>query len=136
MTAIFFPFLYFYRYEIHYNAMHKNVCSECHRSFPTSHLLEIHVLEWHDNMFQLLATKQDMVRTSFSIESSKSLALLVFTPSEREAKTISLDGYMLIFIIVYYSHQVMTTIKEKHSRMLWLRLVWIDISFHYSTSVW
>lgn len=48
------------KYEAHYNSCHRNVCQTCHRILPTSHLLEIHILEAHDVMFSLLAEKQDM----------------------------------------------------------------------------
>ncbi|XP_078386646.1 zinc finger protein 511, partial [Cetorhinus maximus] len=47
-------------YEHHYNTFHRNVCSSCKRSFPSSHLLDIHILEWHDSLFQILAAKQNM----------------------------------------------------------------------------
>lgn len=47
-------------YESHYNSVHKNVCSICRRFYPTNHLLDIHLLEWHDSMFELLAEKQPM----------------------------------------------------------------------------
>jgi len=46
---------------MHYNAAHRNVCRECSRSFPTSHLLDVHLTEWHDAMFQVLAARQNMV---------------------------------------------------------------------------
>jgi hypothetical protein len=42
-----------FEYEMHYNTVHRYVCSKCHRSFPTQHLTDIHVLEWHDTVFQL-----------------------------------------------------------------------------------
>lgn len=47
-------------YELHYNSTHRNACSQCKRNFPTSHLLDIHLLEWHDSMFDLLASKSPM----------------------------------------------------------------------------
>lgn len=47
-------------YEHHYNALHRNVCSNCKRSFPSNRLLEIHILEWHDTLFQIMAEKQCM----------------------------------------------------------------------------
>ncbi|XP_048763309.1 zinc finger protein 511-like [Ostrea edulis] len=47
-------------YELHYNSTHRNACSACKRTFPTSHLLDIHLLEWHDSMFDLLASKSPM----------------------------------------------------------------------------
>ncbi|XP_010084538.1 PREDICTED: zinc finger protein 511, partial [Pterocles gutturalis] len=49
-------------YEHHYNTLHRNVCSFCKRSFPSGHLLDIHILEWHDSLFQIMAEKQNMYR--------------------------------------------------------------------------
>ncbi|XP_028914773.1 zinc finger protein 511 isoform X2 [Ornithorhynchus anatinus] len=47
-------------YEHHYNTLHRNVCSFCKRSFPSGHLLDTHILEWHDALFQILSEKQNM----------------------------------------------------------------------------
>ncbi|XP_061468664.1 zinc finger protein 511 isoform X2 [Rhineura floridana] len=47
-------------FEHHYNLLHRSVCSSCRRSFPSAHLLELHVLEWHDSLFQLMAEKHSM----------------------------------------------------------------------------
>lgn len=49
-------------YEHHYHTQHRNTCSFCKRAFPSGHLLDIHILEWHDSLFQVLSEKQDMVR--------------------------------------------------------------------------
>ncbi|NXX96750.1 ZN511 protein, partial [Centropus bengalensis] len=49
-------------YEHHYNMLHRNVCSFCKRSFPSGHLLDIHILEWHDSLFQIMAEKQNMYK--------------------------------------------------------------------------
>ncbi|KAM6306089.1 zinc finger protein 511 [Aegotheles albertisi] len=49
-------------YEHHYNALHRNACSFCKRSFPSGHLLDIHILEWHDSLFQLMAEQQSMYK--------------------------------------------------------------------------
>ncbi|XP_064418574.1 zinc finger protein 511 isoform X2 [Latimeria chalumnae] len=49
-------------YEHHYNTQHRNVCSHCKRAFPSAHLLDIHITEWHDPLFQILAEKQTMYR--------------------------------------------------------------------------
>ncbi|NWR63202.1 ZN511 protein, partial [Bucorvus abyssinicus] len=49
-------------YEHHYNTLHRNVCSFCKRSFPSEHLLDIHILEWHDSLFQIMAEKQNMYK--------------------------------------------------------------------------
>lgn len=48
-------------YEHHYHTLHRNVCSFCRRAFPSVHLLDIHILEWHDSLFQVLSERQDMV---------------------------------------------------------------------------
>ncbi|KAL4228449.1 hypothetical protein ACF0H5_011495 [Mactra antiquata] len=48
------------KYESHYNSSHRNVCQTCHRTLPSSYLLDIHILETHDSMFTLLAEKQNM----------------------------------------------------------------------------
>ncbi|XP_075390644.1 zinc finger protein 511 isoform X5 [Tenrec ecaudatus] len=48
-------------YEHHYHTQHANVCSVCKRTFPSSHLLDSHLLEWHDTLFLTLAERQDMV---------------------------------------------------------------------------
>ncbi|NXU56581.1 ZN511 protein, partial [Turnix velox] len=49
-------------YEHHYNTQHRNVCSFCKCSFPSGHLLDIHISEWHDSLFQIMAEKQNMYR--------------------------------------------------------------------------
>ncbi|XP_031458414.1 zinc finger protein 511 [Phasianus colchicus] len=49
-------------YEHHYNALHRSVCSFCRRSFPSGHLLDIHISEWHDSLFQIMAEKQNMYK--------------------------------------------------------------------------
>lgn len=58
-------------YELHYNSTHRNACSQCKRNFPTSHLQDIHLLEWHDSMFDLLASKSPMVRTLEKVDRSR-----------------------------------------------------------------
>lgn len=47
-------------YEHHYNSLHRHVCCTCRRSLPTARLLDIHIQEWHDSLFAILAQKQDM----------------------------------------------------------------------------
>ncbi|XP_012696728.2 zinc finger protein 511 [Clupea harengus] len=47
-------------YEHHYSALHRHVCSTCRRSLPSARLLDIHILEWHDSLFQIMAQKQTM----------------------------------------------------------------------------
>uniref|UniRef100_A0A8D0G8I9 Zinc finger protein 511 n=1 Tax=Sphenodon punctatus TaxID=8508 RepID=A0A8D0G8I9_SPHPU len=61
-------------YEHHYNTLHTNVCSSCKRAFPSGRLLDIHILEWHDSLFQIMAEKQDMYQclTEGCVEKFKS----------------------------------------------------------------
>ncbi|XP_041922272.1 zinc finger protein 511 [Alosa sapidissima] len=47
-------------YEHHYSALHRHVCATCRRCLPSTRLLDIHILEWHDSLFQLMAQKQSM----------------------------------------------------------------------------
>lgn len=47
-------------YEHHYNSLHKHVCCSCQRSLPSARLLDIHIQEWHDSLFMILAQRQDM----------------------------------------------------------------------------
>ncbi|XP_060079684.1 uncharacterized protein LOC132559090 [Ylistrum balloti] len=47
-------------YENHYGLVHSRVCQTCHKSFPTNHLLDLHILEWHDTMFALQTKKEPM----------------------------------------------------------------------------
>ncbi|XP_072281336.1 zinc finger protein 511 [Pyxicephalus adspersus] len=47
-------------YELHYNTLHRNVCSTCRRSFPSARLLDVHILEWHDSLFEIMAEKTNM----------------------------------------------------------------------------
>lgn len=48
-------------YEAHYNSLHRHSCQKCQRSFPSTHLLEIHVLENHDTLFSMIATRKNLV---------------------------------------------------------------------------
>uniref|UniRef100_A0A8C5H310 Zinc finger protein 511 n=1 Tax=Gouania willdenowi TaxID=441366 RepID=A0A8C5H310_GOUWI len=47
-------------YEHHYNTLHRHVCCSCRRSLPSARLLDIHIQEWHDPLFTILAQRQDM----------------------------------------------------------------------------
>lgn len=47
-------------YEHHYNSLHRHVCCTCRRSLPSARLLDLHLQEWHDSLFAVLALKQDM----------------------------------------------------------------------------
>lgn len=40
-------------YERHYRAIHSHMCVSCRATFPSSHMLEMHITEQHDVFFQL-----------------------------------------------------------------------------------
>ena len=44
--------------EAHYNTKHRHVCSQCKKSLPSAHLLDLHIVETHDTYFQLLSAKR------------------------------------------------------------------------------
>jgi hypothetical protein len=35
-------------YDVHYQKMHTNRCSECQKNFPDEHILHLHISENHD----------------------------------------------------------------------------------------
>ncbi|XP_033010700.1 zinc finger protein 511 [Lacerta agilis] len=46
--------------EHHYGLLHRSACSACQRTFPSAHLLHLHLLEWHDALFGLMAEKHSL----------------------------------------------------------------------------
>ncbi|XP_077789079.1 zinc finger protein 511 isoform X1 [Podarcis muralis] len=48
--------------EHHYGLLHRSACSACQRAFPSAHLLHLHLLEWHDALFGVMAEKRSLVR--------------------------------------------------------------------------
>jgi hypothetical protein len=44
-------------YEAHYHKTHTNRCLECHKNFPSTHLLSVHTEEMHDPFAQVLREK-------------------------------------------------------------------------------
>ncbi|XP_059619684.1 protein lethal(2)k10201 [Phlebotomus argentipes] len=47
-------------YENHYNSLHRFTCAECRKSFPSAHLLDLHVSENHDSFFLVSTKKRPM----------------------------------------------------------------------------
>lgn len=47
--------------EKHHYFRHMHKCETCKRSFPSPHILELHVLEAHDTLFSLMAERKQMV---------------------------------------------------------------------------
>ena len=46
---------------LHYNSMHRNVCSVCRHVLPTQRLLDLHLRETHDSYFKCMAEHEKMV---------------------------------------------------------------------------
>ncbi|XP_041373484.1 zinc finger protein 511-like [Gigantopelta aegis] len=75
-------------YEHHYNSLHLHHCSVCSRSFPTNHLLSIHLLEWHDPMFEIQAEHTDMHQCLV-----ESCSMKFKTPKHRRKHMIEVHKY-------------------------------------------
>jgi hypothetical protein len=43
-------------YESHYRSYHTHRCLDCRKNFPSEHLLNVHIEEWHD---PLVVVKRD-----------------------------------------------------------------------------
>ena len=52
-------------YEAHYSSFHRNTCLECHRTFPSNFLLDLHILENHDVLFKLMSNAKYTVNSCF-----------------------------------------------------------------------
>jgi hypothetical protein len=94
------------RFEGHYNSVHRHVCSVCRRTLPSNHLLDIHLLENHDAMFQLQTAKQDMVSTSVSGVTSNQLSKII-NPSDLINRVL----FRCLFCIIMY---IISNIKFKN----------------------
>jgi hypothetical protein len=76
------------KYESHFAAAHQNVCSQCNRVLPTTHLLHLHLLEVHDSFFYVYSRTKDSYECFVDNCSVKS-----FNPTERNKHLISAHDY-------------------------------------------
>lgn len=53
-------------YESHYHKAHSNRCLDCRKNFPSSHILNLHIREFHDALTELRKEKGEHVVSSFS----------------------------------------------------------------------
>ncbi|KAG7172739.1 zinc finger protein 511-like [Homarus americanus] len=72
----------------HQRACHTHVCSMCKQSLPAHHLLDLHLLEVHDTLFQLMATRKPMYQCFLETCSEK-----FSSPAERKTHCISIHKY-------------------------------------------
>ncbi|XP_050530592.1 zinc finger protein 511 [Daktulosphaira vitifoliae] len=49
-------------YDRHYNSSHRYTCSYCRKMLQSSHLLDLHICETHDNFFFVSKTKKAMYK--------------------------------------------------------------------------
>lgn len=48
-------------YEKHYNNAHTNRCLDCRRNFPSAHILDLHIREYHDALNEIRREKGEKV---------------------------------------------------------------------------
>ncbi|CAK7891747.1 hypothetical protein CAAN1_01S06898 [[Candida] anglica] len=58
-------------YEAHVLSIHTHVCNQCHRSFPTETILDIHVDEVHSSYFAAKKDRGDKVYRCFEPSCTK-----------------------------------------------------------------
>ncbi|KAK7717347.1 hypothetical protein SLS64_002837 [Diaporthe eres] len=76
-------------YESHYHQAHSNRCLDCRKNFPSSHILNLHIREFHDALTELRKEKGDHIYSCFvetCAEKRKS-------PAERRAHLIETHKY-------------------------------------------
>ncbi|KAI4632693.1 hypothetical protein J4E80_000050 [Alternaria sp. BMP 0032] len=50
-------------HDVHYQQVHMNRCSECHKNFPDQHFLHLHIAEYHD---PINAAKRDQGEKTYA----------------------------------------------------------------------
>jgi hypothetical protein len=48
-------------FESHYEAVHRNVCIECHKIFPAFEWLQLHIDEFHNVLLQIKKERGDKI---------------------------------------------------------------------------
>ncbi|EPB91393.1 hypothetical protein HMPREF1544_01714 [Mucor circinelloides 1006PhL] len=52
-------------YELHYEAVHRNVCSVCHKIFPGEEWLQLHLDEFHDVILQMKKDRGEKIHKCY-----------------------------------------------------------------------
>ncbi|KAG6365388.1 hypothetical protein INS49_006999 [Diaporthe citri] len=76
-------------YESHYHKAHSNRCLDCRKNFPSSHILNLHIREFHDALTELRKEKGDHIYSCFV----ETCAEKRKTPAERRAHLIETHKY-------------------------------------------
>lgn len=61
-------------FESHYEAVHRNVCIECHKIFPASEWLQLHIDEFHNVLLQIKKERGDKIVKSYTVSYEKNIA--------------------------------------------------------------
>ncbi|OAA33112.1 C2H2 type zinc finger domain protein [Moelleriella libera RCEF 2490] len=76
-------------YESHYNLSHLNKCLECHKTFPSEHLLSIHIEELHDPLVRVRRDNGEHTYTCFVEDCDRKC----LTPQKRRLHLIDKHMY-------------------------------------------
>lgn len=95
-------------YEIHYNSVHRNCCSTCQRRFPNQHLLDLHILEQHDQLFQVTALKKPMFKCLL-----ENCATVSNSPDKRKQHLISAHKYPANFRFINLSKATKSKARDE-----------------------
>ncbi|KAG8161435.1 hypothetical protein KVR01_008422 [Diaporthe batatas] len=76
-------------YESHYHKAHENRCIDCRKNFPSSHMLNLHIGEFHDALTELRKEKGENIYSCFV----ETCAEKRKTPAERRAHLIETHKY-------------------------------------------
>jgi hypothetical protein len=58
------PLSTYEEYESHYHKAHENRCIDCRKNFPSSHILNLHIKEFHDALAELQKEMGDSIVSS------------------------------------------------------------------------
>lgn len=95
-------------YQSHYNAMHRFICSECRKSLPTEHLLDLHLSEQHDSYFKARVERGERLYKCYLEECQE----LFLNPQERKEHCIKDHKFPSNFRFDNMAH---TNVKGKES---------------------
>ncbi|KUI65231.1 hypothetical protein VM1G_00692 [Cytospora mali] len=76
-------------YESHYNKAHSNRCLDCRKNFPSSHILDLHVDEFHNVLVELKREKGEATYACF-VETCDEKCK---TPAERRTHLVEQHMY-------------------------------------------
>ncbi|RZF42563.1 hypothetical protein LSTR_LSTR001358 [Laodelphax striatellus] len=76
------------QFEAHFNSCHRFICSECKKSLPSPHLLDLHLHETHSAFFSVQADRKPMYKCF--VEACDIVSL---TPKERHEHCIEVHKF-------------------------------------------